>query len=343
MLVLSLFLSQAEAKKPPQAEPVNPVPSANFYLRDTPDKDPSVYLGRFVFDDFPNEASARKTECSKYMDIREISGGNVESDYVMNASSALTVGLKVPGMSFANNTGGYEGGTGVRATYTTTKKMVADISDPEAFDACCLKKAGNCSEYYISEFIEGSGKLWRAHSQFAGIKVTGKLQQALPAEVQASGEYNWVAARDFPTPVYFAFKTTKVPDLCKELVDNPPKVENGMYFTGKSTQRPDEPNANKHAEINARQSLVRYIATEMVSTDIVQKTYGKDGDALVEDTEFIESKSAGIMKKVQTARFCPVEEVRTVDNGAQYISRVLMFISNDDLQQLSQELFPTAQ
>jgi hypothetical protein len=338
-----LFIQTVDAKRAPKAEPINPTAIDNFYLRDTPDKDPTIYLGRFVLTDgsFPNESSARKTECSQYINISTVSGGSVEYDQVINASAGVSAGLKFPGMA-PNIKIGASGGYGIRASYTVTKKMIADISDPVAFDECCAKKAGNCGEVFISEFVEGSGKLWRAHSEWGGIKVLGKLQKVMPVDVEASGEYNWAASRDFPTPVYFAFKTTKVPDFCRELTDNPPESDDGMYFAGISSMRADEPNARKHAEINARQSMVRYIASEMVSTDTITKSYGSDGSSAIEDEEFIQSKAEAIAKRVKTDRFCPIEEHRTAD-GAQYVSRVLMFVKTEDLDGISKELFPVTE
>ena len=89
--ILSIgLISTADAKKP-KAEPVNPMPMQNFYLRDTPDKDPTVFMGRFIFDDeFPNESKARKTECSQYLSITTVDAGNVEYDEVLNGSAALS-------------------------------------------------------------------------------------------------------------------------------------------------------------------------------------------------------------------------------------------------------------
>ena len=339
-IIFLSFLSAVEAKRP-KTMPINPAPQSNFYLRDSPDKDPSVYLGRFIFDDpsstVPNETTARKTECSKYITYQTIDAGNVEYDEVMNASAALAAGLKFPGMS-PNIRAGVDGGYGIRASYTMTKKLVGDISDPAAFDQCCSEKAGNCGEYFVSEFVEGSGKLWRAHSQFAGMKVTGKIKQYLPTDVEAHGEYVWASTRDFPTPVYFAFKTTKVPDFCRELIDNPPESDQGMYFSGISTARPDEPNARKHAEMEARKAVVTYIATDVVSSTTIQKSYNQDGRALSQDDEFLSEQSQAIAQKVKVHRYCPVEEVST-GAAPQYISRLLMYVSNEDLETISEDIF----
>lgn len=340
-LFLSLVLT-AEAKKP-QAAPINPAPQSNFYLRDTPDKDPSIYLGRFIFDDpssmVPNEATARKTECSQYITYTTVDGGSVEYDEVMNASAALSAGLKFPGMA-PNIKAGVDGGYGIRASYTMTKKMIGDISDPAAFDQCCNAKAGNCGEYFVSEFVEGSGKLWRAHSEFAGMKVTGKIKEYLPTDVEAHGEYVWAATRDFPTPVYFAFKTTKVPDFCSALIDNPPESDEGMYFTGISTARPDEPNARKHAEMNARKAVIQYIATDVVSSSTIQKSYAQSAQVLSQDDEFLSEKAQAVAKRVKIDRYCPIEEVST-GAAPQYISRLLMYVSNEDLEKISADVFGT--
>ena len=320
-------------------EPPNPTPTSNFYIRTAFDKDPSVFLGRFVAEDAEviDESAARKTECSQYITYTIIDAGNVEYDEVMNASTNVAAGLKIPGSNVAATLGA-GGGIGVRANYTMTNKMVADISDPVAFDACCRKSEGNCTSRFVGEFIEGSGKLWTAHSQFAGMKKLGKLQQANPFELEASGEYNWAKSRSFNTPVYFAFKITDVPKTdCKAMVDNPPESEDGLYFGGVSRMRPDEVSAKSHALINAQQQIVRYIATSVVDESEIKTKYSGGAQALIDDEEFVRTQAEGVASLVKADMYCPIEETVTSE-GPQYVSRVLAFIPNEALEQMGQQI-----
>ena len=320
-------------------EVLNPTPTSNFYIRTAFDKDPSIFLGRFVAEDalVIDESAARKTECSKYISYTIVDAGNVDYDEVMNASSTVALGLKIPGTQLSSNVGA-GGGMGIRASYTMTSKMIADITDPVAFDACCRKTDGNCSTRFIGEFIAGTGKLWSAHSEYAGLKKLGKLQKANPFELEASGDFNWSKSRSFNNPVYFAFKITDVPRTdCKAMIDNPPESTDGIYFGGVSLQRPDEVSAKKFAMLNAQQQIVRYIATSLVEESEISIKYNGGSQALIDDEEFIRTQSEGVASFVKADMFCPLEEVVTPD-GPVYVSRVLAYISNDSLDTMSQQL-----
>ena len=329
-ILLSTFLSTAEARK---KEPFpNPMPQGNFYLRDFPDSDPVDYLGGFIFEDtqFPDESLAFKTECSEYIDVHFVDGGNWEASSVMNASATLATGLSIPGMKSDGGNVGYEGGYGVRVSYTVTRKMKAVISNPQEFTACCQRAPNNCSEQYISEFIQGSGSLWRAHSHFTGMRGFNKLKKSLPVDVEVAGEYNWVSSRHFTTPVYFAYKVSPVPlppnaDRCKEMIDAPPKSDDGIYFAGVSTKQDNEVLARTDAEYNAKKNISRYIATEM---KVTQST---------SEEEFYTASSEIISKKAKLERFCPIE---ATDLGGynKYVARVLYFVSNEDLAELSSQV-----
>lgn len=335
-LLLLSFLTIAEAKKP-QSVPINPNPQSNLYLRDTPDKDPTDYIGRFIFSDpakqVPNESLARKTECSQYITYRTVSGGNVEYDEIMNASAALSAGLKFPGMN-PNIKAGADGGFGVRASYTMTSKIIGDISNPEAFDACCFERPGNCSEYFVSEFVEGSGKLWRAHSNFVGLKMTGKIKKYLPTDVEAHGEFVWASTRDFAEPVYFAFKTTYVPSLCERLIDQSIKIPDGLYISGVSDFQSTEKTAKQDAVTNAQQFLVSILVNDMSSSSSSSSVSTYDQTSTQSAQAFSQSSSATI-KNLKIDRFCPVEKV---GSESSYKAKVILLITNEDLEKIKSEI-----
>lgn len=331
LFLLSLFLLGAKKGDAP-----NPAPTSNFYVRTTFDTDPSVYVGRFVSEDAAviDESAARKTQCSQFITHTLVDAGGVEYDEVMGASSGVAQGLQHSAT---------EDGAGVRANYVMTRKMVADISDPLAFDACCRKAEGNCTTRFISEFVEGKGSLWTPHSEFISMKKMAKKQKASPVELGASGGVIWSKNRQFQNPVYFAFKVTEVPKVdCVAMVDNPPESDKGSYFGAVSVMRPDEASAKKSAMVNVQQQIVRYIATEYedeatLSVNDRSYRYKGGGQALMDDEEFIRTKAEGIASKVKAELFCPVEAVDTPE-GPLFQSRVLAFITNEQLEIMARQV-----
>jgi hypothetical protein len=339
LLGLSLFVSPSEAKKKKMEEVGPPTPTSNFYIRTTFDKDPTGYLGRFVSDDaeFPDESAARQTRCSSLIDYKMIDAGGVTYDEVMSAGGGVLAGLKIPAVDSISF--GVSSETGVRATYTLTQKMVAQIDDPVAFEACCRESPTNCSSQFVGEFIEGTGELWMAHSQFVGVRFLEKLQSRLPVDVEASGEYNWTRSREFSEPIYFAYKLVDVPKVdCKALVNNPPRSDAGLYFGGMSDPAVSERYAKDKAMDNAREQIVKYVAEEL-QIDINQLTSvsAADGSMSGDETTMISRFSEGVTSRVRAEMFCETEVVETPD-GPKYTASVLAFIPKESMEQLQGEL-----
>lgn len=327
LALAALSASQAaHAKKVPAPEFVPP--TTNLHLRAAFDTDPSVYLGRFVPDDavVPDEASSRKTACSQYISVRTVGGGGVEYDEVFESSSATAMGLGVPKTELVM--GGQSGqSTSLRAKYTLTNKMVADISDPVAFASCCRQSPNECTSRFVGEFIEGTGSIWAARSSSADASVLKGLQK-LGFDVEARNGVAWSRSRTFPQPVYFALRITEVPEVdCKALVNNPPRSEEGWYFGSVSEPLRSEKLARDEAMAGARVQAVRYVG-EAIATGSVQNTViGGDAGAAAarfQDEQFVTRAAEGMARFVKDELSC-VEESPSVE-GPRYIVRTLAFM-----------------
>jgi hypothetical protein len=309
---------------PPEFVP----PTANFHLRAAFDTDPVAYLGRFVPDDalVPDEAAARKTACSQHITVRRVGGGGVEYDEIFEASSAAAIGLGLPRTDLI--LGGTSGqAASLRAKYTLTTKMVADISDPVAFASCCRQNPSECTGRFVSEFIEGTGTIWAARSSSADASVL-KALQAGGLDVQAHGGVAWGRARNFPNPVYFAFRVTEVPKVdCKALIDSPPQSDKGLYFGSISEPMPSEKLAREAAMAGAREQAVKYlgeaIAMGSVSSTVISGP-ANQAVARFEDEQFVRRAAEGIARYVKDEISC-VEESPSV-SGPRFTVRTLALL-----------------
>jgi hypothetical protein len=321
------------AKGPPPANFVPP--TSNFHLRAAFDTDPSVYLGRFIQDGQGevDEASARKTSCSKFIAIRQVGGGNVQYDEVFQASASAALGLGVAQTDLRVGASGSKS-TSLRANYTATKKMIADIDDPVAFASCCRQSPGECTGRFVGEFLEGTGSIWWAKSSSTEASALKALQGA-GFDVQASKGVTWARARSFAEPVYFAFRVTEVPKVdCQSLVDNPPKSEKGIYFGAVSEPMPSEKSARDMAVAAAREQAVKFLG-EQIATGAVSKTAigGSAGAASLNfsDEQFVRRAAEGVARFVKDELSC-VEKSPSPD-GPRFTARTLAFMPNASLDE----------
>ncbi len=332
-LLLALPLV-AQAKKripPPEWVP----PSSNFHVRAAFDTDPSVYLGRFIPDEaaVPDESAARKTSCSQYIDHREVGGGGVEYDEVFAATTdvALSVGVAQTDLKV-----GGEGGASasLRATYTMTRKLVADIADPVAFASSCRSSPDECTGRFVGEFLEGTGSIWTARSSSAEAKVL-KALESVGLDVGASRGVSWARSRTFSQPVYFAFRVTEVPEVdCEALVNNPPKSENGTYFGAVSDPMPTERIARDMALASAREQAVRFLGESIAMGSFSETVIGGSaGQAAIrfDDQQFVERAAVGVARFVKDELSC-IETSPTPD-GVRYTARTLGHMPNAALDE----------
>lgn len=327
-LLLVSTAASAGKKKIPAPEFIPP--TSNFHLRAAFDTDPSVYLGRFVPDgaSVPDESAARKTICSQYITSRTVGGGGVEYDEVMAANRSTALGLGIPETNL--KLGGESGASAsLRAKYTHTHKMVADITNPVAFASCCRQNPGECTGRFIGEFAEGTGSIWAAQSSSAEANVMEALR-TMGFDVEASKGTAWSRSRKFPNPVYFAFGVTEVPKIdCKQHVDNPAKSEEGMYLGSVSEPLPSEKMAREAAMNGAREQAVKYLGEAIATGSVATSSYGGDAGkatARFNDEQFVERAAEGLACFVKDELPCP-DQSPSVD-GPRYTARTLAFMPN---------------
>ncbi|MFV8749932.1 DUF4476 domain-containing protein [Nannocystaceae bacterium ST9] len=235
-------------------QPASLVSSSSLWLRNTYDTDPSVYVGRFVPAGVTelDESNTMVLACSKYISSRFIDGGGVEYSEEMQVSTeiALKIGLPV----VASGSAGYQGSRTARARYKLTGKLVAEITDPEGFAACCKAQPDQCTDRFIGEFIQGTGSLH--HDAERSIDLEGQgtnPTNGLSGEGGVSRTAEWQRAAEFPDPVYFAFKINPTPytqglvDTCPSWVDDPPAAEGGVYVVGSADEAKNESKARSAA------------------------------------------------------------------------------------------------
>lgn len=336
LLLVALLAAVACVPKTKAPEGVGPtvVPPANLFLRNAFDADPSMYLGRFVPGDEVtiDESSAMQLTCSQHLSYRKIPGGGVVYDEMFNASTEAAARVGVPLVASASIGG--SASQVVRVKYELTDKLVAEIKDPAAFEACCKQAPDQCTDRYIGEFIAGKGSVFYASAASAGAKGSGTSPTGMSGDVDFKHGIAWQRSVEFPNPVYFAFKTTRnqwkgdaVAGGCGEWTQSPPRSSQGRYFVGVSRPLATEADARDGALVSGRQQVVRYIAEGVQTGSLsVAVTEGLSNalQTKVEDARVVETASSGVARLVKDEAWC-VEPTAT-PGGNQYVARVLMFL-----------------
>jgi len=293
-------------------------PSSNIYLRNSFDTDPSVYLGRFV----PagavdlDEGSAMPLLCSQYVAHRFIDAGGVKVTETMNVSTQVAARLGVPMMASVSGAGSNT--AEVRVAYTLTGKMVAEITDPAAFDQCCRQSPDQCTSRFIGEFMQGTGAVYRSAAESANVNATGTdPNSGVSGGVSVDHDKNWVQAIEFPNPVYFAFKVTHTPNMrvassCGAWVDAPPTQPGYVFFSGQSRPVRNERSARQQATRRAQWKAMMSVM-DPVSADVDAEI-----DPATEENNAEAQKWAFGMQVVESC----VERVPG-DRGDRYVGRVL--------------------
>jgi hypothetical protein len=240
-------------------------PTANVFLRNSFDTDPSVYLGRFVPRNAVelDEGSAMPLACTQYVTHRFIEGGGVKITETMSVSTEVAARIGVPVVASTAGSGSRTGE--VKVEYTLTGKMVAEVADPAAFNDCCKAQPDQCTDRFVGEFLQGTGTVYREEAR--SVDVAGKgtdPQSGVNGQAAVSHQKQWAQAIEFPNPVYFAFKVTQTPNIrttssCGTWVDNPPSAPDAVYFVGmsrgKKTERAAREGAARDAKMKAYKSV----------------------------------------------------------------------------------------
>ena len=242
--------------------------------------------------------------CSRFITSRFVQGGGVRYAESFQASTQVGARLGVPTVVDAKGAGG--GSRSVRVEYTLTGKLIAEVSDPEAFAACCKATPDQCSDRFVGEFIQGTGAVYTEAARTVEAGVTAAPPAAkVGGEVTVAHDSAWTKAVEFPNPVYFAFKVTQTPyttqvSSCPAWVNAPPTTTDGMVLVGRSKAVKDDADARKAALKDAQRQLWQAIGAG---------TGDAEGDM-----------GAGLQAK----EWCV--ETRMVDGQPRYVGNVLVTV-----------------
>ncbi len=336
VLAVGTGCNKAAVVGPPEGVGPTVSPQAHVYLRNSFDTDPSVYLGRFVPPDVADldETAAMPTRCSALLEPTRIGGGGVLYDETFTASQAAALRIGVPGV--ASGQAGAERGAVVRVKYTLDEKLVANPSDPGAFEDCCKAAPDQCTDRYVGEFLSGTGTVYYEVNESAGLQADG-------AATKAAGEFEirhgttWKRAIEFPNPVFFAFKTTEnrfsgaTTGGCGDWTDAPPRSTQGQYFVGISPPVATEAEARDLALTSGRSQAVRYVAESVDAGRITTTaTAGEIGNltSTLDSESTVQSAASGIANLVKDEAWCVTPEA--TPGGNRYLAKVLMLLPRAD-------------
>lgn len=351
-IVLSLLLaSPADAgRKKKKADPMAATCSTmteagiaantgNVFLRSAFDTDPSMYLGRFVPTDTADidESMARKTRCSEFITWRHIDGGGVTYDHVYNAGTqaAANVGVSMLGASASASQTAM-----VRVNYTLTDKMVAEVSDPAAFEDCCRENSDSCTELFIGEFIGGTGQISCGLGRAADFD-TDILASGLVADISISHGALWRSSTTFTQPVYFAFRTTEGGSSaagCGDWITAAPTSSAGEYFVGLSGSTSpiyDEQAARASALDNARAQVYSWALQE---TSDAASSMTRSADQITSEEMSANSSFSGVIGQLKDRNWCVQEEASP--SGPMYKVYVLSFLNQEQVRMVKEAMKP---
>lgn len=303
-------------------------PKKSVYVRASFDDDPSPYIGRFlptgISTDQIDENAAAQTRCSKFISYKELKAGGT-FDEVINASTGVAASLGVAAVGNISASAGSK--AGVRVTYKLTKKMRAEIKDPDGLDRCCKAAVDQCSDLMIGEFLGGTGEVYQFAGSESGVKAAGR-QGLNSGDFDFKSGIAWKRASTFDG-IYFAFRTQAArlggsakarPDDCSWANSVPTSLD-GTYFVGMSQPAMSEAQARDYAQRNGRAAVVRYLG------EFIQTSTGSTSSAVqgfLKDESKVSTVAKGLARKVKAEKFCPAERQETPD-GLMYVAKVLMF------------------
>jgi hypothetical protein len=313
-------------------------PSSDIYLRSAFDTDPTTYIGRFLPDGVVDESSGVRTRCSEHIGYRSVGGAGVQYDEIFSASTQAAVRVGIPEILGVGLGGG--GGRVVRIQYALDNKLVAEIEDPAAFEACCQAAPDQCTSRYVSEFFEGTGAVYYAVGAEGSAEIS-TVAEAVTGGLEVSHGVAWQRSIEFPEPVYFAMKTTHNPYVgaapvaagCGDWVDQPPRSSMGSYFVGLSDPLPSERAAREAALLDARVQVVRWVEqTVSASSSTTTSTTGELGSLSVslEQAGAVEAASGGVASLVKDQGWC-VKALPT-PTGYVHVAYVLAYLPNVDAE-----------
>jgi hypothetical protein len=318
---VSALRSDAASRGPLATSLQMPAPSRAVQLRASFDKDPSVYIGRFVPDSVADgdvdENTAMVTRCSKYIKPKYVETDQVV-DETMWVSHKAAASLGLPTIASAHASA--ESRDEVRVKYSLTKKVQSDI-DADGLAQCCKADSSQCSRRIIGEFLLGSGDVLLTAKDAQSL--TGEVETPKPISASASygADEAWRKKTSFKD-VYFAFSTettslAATPSTPASAAtdcswcDSIPGSLDGKYFCGVSPAASDESASRALALRAAREQVVDYLGQSV------------PGSASLSDKDVRATAADGIASLVKDERWCR-ERIPTPE-GEKVRSKVLAF------------------
>jgi len=315
-----------------------PEPSRAIHLRATFDKDPAVYIGRFIPDGIKaediDENAATITSCSKFIKPRTVEA-NQNMDEMMYVSQQTKASLGI--VPLANISAGQQAQQSVRVRYGIVRKIQSDI-DPDGLMQCCRADPSQCTGTIIGEFLMGSGNVQQLSSEQDQVAANAVAPQGIDVGATSGSEKGWRTVNTF-RDVYFAFLTSATPlSLTKSAsttleadcswCENVPRRLDGTYFCGISPDSPSEAQARDLAMRNARVQAVKFLSESVTSTSSTKESLLK---GVLEDEQSVTAAAQGVAKHVKDEKWCKSQLVPTPD-GQRYRAKVLAYIANADTQ-----------
>ena len=249
-LLFAALLLSACSKHGPVGGGNTVMPTGQVYLRSSFDADASSYMGRFVplGASAPDETTAMPLACSQYVTQRFVDGGGVKYTELFEMSQSVAARVGVP---LAQAKASAQRSQVARVEYQLTGKLVTTIADPAAFAQCCADQPGQCTNQYVGEMLQGTGKIYRQAAASAGADASAVTPEGAGAIVMSHGQ-TWEQAIEFPNPVYFGFKLTENPykrvsSQCGDWVDRPPTAPGGRYYVARGNDAKTEEQARTRA------------------------------------------------------------------------------------------------
>lgn len=315
-------------------------PASSVVLRNTFDTDPSEYIGAFVTQPgIPDEsASATKLKCSSYVDYKEVGAGDNETlDYfTSSAGGALKLGFP-PVLA----SGKADSGVTTLVKYIHTRTFRATVADPEGFSQCCANYPGECREYYIGDFLFGTGTIYLGQE----FDTKGKALIASPigaVDAMAYGGHDWIASKEFKKEVAFGFKLKASPvasasgesfsdAICKtEWQDNVPNDTRGHWESAVSDIFPDLAGAKDNSWDHAAKQVAKWCGVEIETTSSSSRSDSTDGvkskAVIVSDSDY-QLFAAATVKRMR--RVCGEKEEAPSPRGTQYRYQGLYLLPAD--------------
>ena len=299
--------------------------SANrVFVRNSFDKDPSTYIGRFVprtAEDF-DETAAMQLTCSQHVKYTFVEAGGVEYTETMEISSAAAAKIGMP--LVASGQGSAAAEKTVQVAYTLTGKMIGNIEDPAAFAECCKSQPDQCTDRYIGEFLQGTGTITQSSSMNLAAGGQGVSPQGVAGEASASHDESHDRVIEFAEPVYFAFKLTETPynratSSCGAWVDTPPTEPGFVFFVGSSRPVRNERMARQSAQNRAMGQAIQSVA-KMPTFEASESDEDTENDEAADGME-LDTAAQQWARGMQVVESCV--EVENGARGPRYVGRVL--------------------